>query len=814
MHRKANGGNCLSGNCYSDMTTVQPFWRRSILLRAAAQVIGIALVVGLGFVLLTAHLTERFTQESVSQRVRELMTTVESTVQIACFTKDQSLALEVVNGLAKNSEVFGAAVVGGADVLAERRREGATSERLRLAQAGRVSKPIASPFDPSQIVGEIIIDPDPEIIRIRVRENGGFVALLLSLQLLVVVAAVVAVVLLWIVRPIKRMSDKLHVMDARSIEPLAMPPGQENTEIGRLVTDINQLGQRLVASRDEEHHLHLQREIGERKYRAIFENADSGIFVVDQHMVLESCNHAFYRQLGLLRLAERREEISLLGLPWRMPDLLAGLLDRCAVLNRSVSDDFEYVVDGKEVRWFSVTLTPVGDQLIQGQLTDISRHKLAELSAQQEAITDSLTGLLNRNGFLQRIDEEIMACGNEASSGFALLIVDLDGFRRVNESMGLASGDQILSITANRLRSCLKGGDIISRLGNDAFGIILRSTASERAAANVGMRISVALKGFFEVGSTPLQLGASIGITLFPSDGADQETLLRNAEMALDHARVGGSGRYTFFDFTMARNAEHRRKLENDLRFAVRRNELMIHFQPIIDLSLRRMTGAEALVRWKHPEQGLISPDVFIPLAEDTGAIINIGLWIVETVCQQLATWKRQGDDYYISINISARQIPDGLPPITLIETVNRYGVDPASLAIEITESVFMGDSEAAQTWLDAVHELGFRIYLDDFGTGYSSLSYIKRFPVDVLKVDKSFVRDMSEDNSDRALVGAIINMASSLGLTVVAEGVESAHQLELLEKAGCRCVQGYYFSRPVPADEIEAASRHVQQLL
>ena len=795
------------------MKTMPPLWQRSILLRAAAQVIGIALVAGLGFVLLTAYLTERYTQESVSQRVHELMTTVESTVQIACFTKDPTLALEVVNGLAKNSEVFGATILSGTDVLAERQKDGGDPDRRRLAQAGRISKPIASPFDPSQIVGEIAIEPDPEIIRLRVRENGGFVALLLILQLLVVVTAVVAVVLLWIVRPIKRMSDKLHVMDARSIEPLAMPQGQEKTEIGRLVADINQLGQRLVASRDEEHHLHLQREIGERKYRAIFENADSGIFVVDQHMVLESCNNAFARQLDLLHLDQRQERISLLGLPWQMPDLLAGLLDRCAVLNRSVSDDFEYVVDGKYVRWFNVTLTPVGDQLIQGQLTDISRHKQAELSAQQEAITDSLTGLLNRNGFLQRIDEEIVLSASHPASGFALLIVDLDGFRRVNESMGLSSGDQILSITANRLRSSLKASDVISRLGNDSFGIILRSTTSERAAATVGMRISTALKGFFEVGSTSLQLGASIGITLFPSDGADQETLLRNAEMALDHARIGGSGRYTFFDFTMARNAEHRRKLENDLRFAVRRNELMIHFQPIIDLSLRRMTGAEALVRWKHPEQGLIPPDVFVPLAEETGAITNIGLWIVETVCQQLAEWKRQGHDYYISINISARQIPDGLPPITLIETVNRYGVDSSRLAIEITESVFMGDSEAAQIWLDAVHELGFRIYLDDFGTGYSSLSYIKRFPVDVLKVDKSFVRDMSEDNSDRALVGAIINMASSLGLSVVAEGVESAHQLELLEKAGCRCVQGYYFSRPVPADEIEAAARHILRL-
>ncbi len=793
---------------------MQPFWRRSIVWLAVSQVVGIALVVGLVFVLVTAYATEHYTRQGMSQRIAQLVATVESTAQVACFTRDQTLAGEVVKGLATNGEVFSVTLVAGSEVLASHVRDAVDGERRRQAAGARVSQRIISPFDASQTVGELSIDPDPEIIRQRVRENGGFVALLLVLQLLVVAVAVIAAVLWWIVRPIKKMSDRLHVMDASSIAPLPVPDGHERTEIGRLVSDINQLGDRLVAARDDEHRQHLQREIGERKYRAIFENAESGIFVVDSRGVFQSCNQALFRQLDLARPVGRNDELSLAGLPWRRPDILVALIERCTVLNQSVSDDFEYLSGDDDVRWLCVTLTPVGDGLIQGQLTDISRHKLAELTAQQEAITDSLTGLLNRDGFLQKIEEEIAACGNEMNTGFAILIVDLDGFRRVNESMGLASGDQILSITAHRLRASLKSSDIVSRLGNDSFGIVLRSMLTAQEAANIAARIATALKGFFEIGTTPLQLGGCLGITLYPADGSDSATLLRNAEMALDHARLGGNGRYSFFDLTMARNAEHRRKLENDLRFAARRNELTILFQPIIDLPLRRMVGAEALIRWVHPEHGMIPPDIFIPLAEETGAIINIGLWIVETACQQLAAWKKRDAGHYISINISARQIPDGLPPITLIETVNRYGVDPGSLAIEITESVFMGNSDAAQTWLDAVHELGFRIYLDDFGTGYSSLSYIKRFPVDVLKVDKSFVRDMSEDNSDRALVGAIINMAGSLGLTVVAEGVESAHQLDLLERAGCRCVQGYYFSRPVPAAEIDAAADRVAELL
>ncbi|GHU37308.1 hypothetical protein AGMMS50256_35090 [Betaproteobacteria bacterium] len=287
---------------------------------------------------------------------------------------------------------------------------------------------------------------------------------------------------------------------------------------------------------------------------------------------------------------------------------------------------------------------------------------------------------------------------------------------------------------------------------------------------------------------------------------------MRNAEMALEHARLGGGDQYCFFKSIMAREAAHRRSLENALYFAVRHKELILHFQPIVDLPARRMAGVEALIRWEHPQLGLIPPDVFVPLAEETGAIVDIGLWLLEVVVQQLAEWKKQGIDRYISINISARQIPDGLPPITLIEMCSRYGVDPANLAIEITESVFMGDSNAVKVWLDTVHESGFRIYLDDFGTGYSSLSYIKRFPMDVLKVDKSFVRDMNENNSDRTLVEAIINMARSLKLDVVAEGVESQRQLDLLKEADCRYIQGYYFSRPVTVEAIEDASRRIEQ--
>ena len=251
-------------------------------------------------------------------------------------------------------------------------------------------------------------------------------ALLLGLQLLVVVSAVLVAVLLWIVRPIKKMSDRLHVMDADSTEPLAIPQGQESTEIGRLVDDINQLGRSLLVSRDEEHLLRMQREFGERKYRAIFENADSGIFVIDQRMLPESCNLAFYRQLSLIEYSLNGREIRLAELSWRKPDDVIAFVRQCLALNTPGSADFEYVIGEDEIRWFNLALTPIGEHLLQGLLSDISRHKQAELSAQQEAITDVLSGLLNRNGFLQKLDEIILECSASPDAGFSLMLLDLD----------------------------------------------------------------------------------------------------------------------------------------------------------------------------------------------------------------------------------------------------------------------------------------------------------------------------------------------------------------------------------------------------
>ena len=343
------------------------FWRRSILFLSAMRIVAIAVIAGLVVVMLTEFLTARHTQRDVSQRLEELLTAVENTAQIACFARDTVLASEVAGGLVKNSEVLRVQIMSGSEILADRLKRDVPDEGRQAVPPGRISRVVHSPFNPEEKVGEIVLDPDAEDVRAHVRDNVSFIALLLGAQFLMVGGAVLATVLLWVVRPIKRMSDRLHLLDERSIEPLPVPRGHEATEIGRLVDDINQMGRRLLASRDEERQLRLAREIGERKYRAIFENADSGIFVVDRALRLESFNRAFARQFGLsAEVRDASPALDLAGLRWRHPEALVALLDKCCALNASVSDDFEYAVGDDAVLWFNVALTPIGDGSVQG----------------------------------------------------------------------------------------------------------------------------------------------------------------------------------------------------------------------------------------------------------------------------------------------------------------------------------------------------------------------------------------------------------------------------------------------------------------
>ena len=776
-------------------------FKKSLVFGTTVGVVGVAVLVGLLFKLVASDFTARRAEQAVAAHLDALVDTIESTASVACFAKDEQLARELVGGVIKNVEIKRVVVISDGQELARAARPtpaGAVETALQP-----VRRMLVSPFDAKQVIGEIRIEPNHEFVARNIAEQVRFVGWLLAVQLGIIAAAVIGIMYRLVVRPIKAMSDGLHRMDATSGQQLEIPARHAANELGRLAGDINALTGRLVAALFKEHTLRLEREIDERKYRGIFDNADSGIFVADGRGCLQSWNRSFAR---LAAMPDNAASPCLADMPWWAPDQMAALISACLATGASQSADLELLPAGEPAStWLHVAMSPIGPDAVQGIVSDVTDRKQSEDSARAMAVTDPLTGLGNRLGLEQRL-----VARTRSGEAFSLMLVDLDGFKQINDAMGFPVGDKVLGMAAARLAGALKSTDWLARTGGDEFAIVLPALANQEAAASIGERLIEALARPFDIAGSPTVLGASIGIGFFPGDGLDSPTLLRNVELALDRARAGGGNGFQFFDPAMVEGAARRRQLDADMRLGIQRNEFRLFFQPIVDLATHRTLGAEALIRWHHPEHGVVSPDSFIPLAEETGFIRELGLWVVDAACRQLADWQAAGHPLYLSVNVSTKQIPDALPLATLLAATSRHGIAPGALVLEITEGVLMGDTAKALAWLQDVRSAGFRTYLDDFGTGYSSLSYLKRFPMDTVKIDKSFIREMGDDSSDRALVEAIVAMAGSLGLKVVAEGVETAAQLALLRGMGCGHGQGYHFSRPVPAAEFLAIRQRI----
>ena len=428
------------------------------------------------------------------------------------------------------------------------------------------------------------------------------------------------------------------------------------------------------------------------------------------------------------------------------------------------------------------------------------------------AFYDGLTGLPNRALFEDRL-RMALARAQRAGEGVALLFLDLDRFKAVNDSLGHPAGDGLLREIAARLPRCLREGDTAARWGGDEFIILLPDLPGERqaaaqAAAVVIEKVREALARPVMVEGQEIEVSTSIGVVLHPWDGANVVDLIKHADTAMYQAKGRGRNTYQFFTEAMHTAARERLILENDLRRALRRSELAVHYQPQVQMRGRRIVGAEALVRWWHPERGWISPAEFIPVAEESGQIQAIGRWVLDQVLAQMKDWGARGLTVpRISVNVSAYQLTDPAFPRTVLELLGAHGLAPEGLGLEFTESALV--QERTLQTLTAIAQLGVDLAVDDFGTGYSSLSYLKRFPLTTLKIDQSFVHDLETDPSDAALVRAIIAMARSLRLRVIAEGVESGAQRTLLSRYGCREFQGYLFSPPVAAEKFAAFLTH-----
>jgi diguanylate cyclase (GGDEF)-like protein len=413
-----------------------------------------------------------------------------------------------------------------------------------------------------------------------------------------------------------------------------------------------------------------------------------------------------------------------------------------------------------------------------------------------------LTGLLNRRAFKSKLEEvcEKQRAGALASSSFAVLFLDLDRFKIVNDTLGHRIGDMLLQEVAARLRRLLPANTTLARLGGDEFAIVMEAVPSVGAVESLAMEIVKATLIPFEVNGYQIRSGISIGIALAPRDGETVESLLVAADLALYAVKEQGRGTYRFHSQTMKVELNERRELELGLRTALERNELELHYQPIVDLRSQGITGFEALLRWRHPTRGMIAPGAFIPVAEESGLMLPIGAWVLREATRAAARWP---SDLGVAVNISPAQLMDPHFAEMVRQTLVQAGLSPQRLEIEITERMIMEDSEPTRRVLHRVRNLGVRIALDDFGTGYSSLSYLRKFPFDKIKIDRAFVSDLTKGTQHAAIVQAVVSIAGALNMTTTAEGVEEPEQRECLTALGCNEAQGYLFSRPLPEDQI-----------
>ncbi len=421
------------------------------------------------------------------------------------------------------------------------------------------------------------------------------------------------------------------------------------------------------------------------------------------------------------------------------------------------------------------------------------------------ALHDSLTKLSNRLLLEDRLEQAIRSAGRNRGS-FALMFLDLDGFKAVNDVYGHHAGDLLLADVARRIVACVRLQDTVARVGGDEF-VVLAGVGEPADAGTLADALLAAAREPFLVDGHALRVSTSIGIALYPGDGVSQHDLLTNADAAMYHAKGTGRDTYCFFEASMNANVHKQLQLVQDLRQALERRELVLHYQPKFSAPDGPVVGVEALVRWQHPSRGLVPPDAFIPLAEKTGLIVPLGAWVLDEACRQMAQWRREGrTSWSIAVNLSAVQFAHAALVDTVRDTLARHALEPPCLTLEITESTAMRDADASLRILQQLHAMGVRISIDDFGTGYSSLLYLKRLPASELKIDRGFVRDLAHDTEDSAIVSAVVALGQTLNLCIVAEGVETEAQQAFLTRLGCHALQGNLLGRPMTAQALAEA--------
>ena len=574
----------------------------------------------------------------------------------------------------------------------------------------------------------------------------------------------------------------------------------------------NRFGGILCIGRDISQQRRADKEL--RMAATVFDHSTAAILITDPAGGIIKTNEAFSRITGFAAEEVIGQRPSVLSADRQQENQLGYVLD-CVEKRGSWEGEFWLKRKSGETYPCWVGITSVRDD--EGQLTsyvcffsDMSERKASEQRIHRLAYYDGLTQLPNRTLFQDRLHNSLQQAARRGG-WVVLLFLDLDRFKPINDSLGHAAGDSMLKDVAERLAACVDATGTVARMGGDEFTFLLGNISDRdealKRAIDVAERILLSLTRPFELFSREFFVTASIGIALSPQDGDDLSQLMKNADTAMYHAKERGKNNFQFYQADMNASALERLELESDLRHALEHRQFVLHYQPQFLVDGVTLTGVEALLRWRHPTRGLVPPGDFIPALEELGLIVDVGDWVLTEACRQVSVWQAAGLAVpKVSVNLSARQFSDGTLGQRIARILLDSGISPACLELELTESILMKGVEESMTVLESLKRLGPSIAVDDFGTGYSSLNYLKRFPIDVLKIDRSFVDGLPEGEQDAQIARAIIAMAHSLNMTVIAEGVETGAQLEFLREHGCNEVQGFLLARPQPADQVEAS--------
>jgi diguanylate cyclase (GGDEF)-like protein/PAS domain S-box-containing protein len=691
---------------------------------------------------------------------------------------------------------------------------------------GRVYQTSVAVREAGRQVGEMFLGMSTDRLTVEVERNKRAVAgVAIAVFVLGVVAALAIAAA--ITRPLREIATTAKRIAAGNLAERASVTGTEevqrlarsfNTMLARLESAQTELAtlNRSLEERVEERTRELREEMterrrAERRYRMLFERNLAGVFIASISGRIISCNDACARMLGYESsedLLANHGSIAYFD-PHEQQTVMNELLEHGSVANQEA----RLLRRDGDVIWVLETLTssPADAEhsldrtpALEGILLDITDRKRTEQEVEFQAYHDALTGLPNRMLFMDRLTVAV-AAARRRHEPLAVMFLDLDDLKVVNDTLGHAAGDQLLQLVADRLIACLRQEDTVGRIGGDEFTLLLPDIASQDDAVVVAEKVIQSIQQPFAIGEDEVRVTTSIGVAMYPADGEDPETLLENADGTMYRVKEGGGAAYQFCSGSIGRRALGRMSMEDSLRHALERSEFAVFYQPQVETASGEVVAMEALVRWRHPDAGLIEPSGFISLAEHTGLIIPIGEWVLREACRQAKEWRDKGLPLRIGVNVSARQFHQRDFIGVIDRAIRDTKLPPEALELEITETMAMQKSERTITMLHRLRDRGIGIALDDFGTGQSSLTYLKRFPISTVKIDRSFISDLSRAMIDAPIVEAILHLASSLGLRTVAEGIETAEQWDFLAARGCAEMQGYYVSRPLEATDFES---------